>query len=237
MKTEELLCPAALRSTPAPNVSKNYSFIPTFEVVNELRKHGYLVSDSNQQGSTPYGVHVVRMRHESMLDAPLAPEIVVKNASNGYSKLEFMTGLFRMVCSNGLIVGTIGSSMVLQHRKGLTMDAAFDGAKWIVNQAELAIEKSEAWSRIKMEHEARVHFTKLVGIMTHNNENRYDPNVLLRPKYDEPVNLWTCFNLAQENIIQGGMVLGNNRVTQPVKSAQRNLHINRKLWDIAEEFA
>jgi Domain of unknown function (DUF932) len=236
MKTEALLCPAAMRMEPAPNVSKDYAFVPTFLVVNELRKHGYLVSDSNQQGKTPYGPHVVRMRHESMLDERLAPEIVIKNANNGYSKLEFMTGLYRMVCSNGLIVGTTGSSMELSHRKGLTMDAVFDGAKWIVSQAELAIEKSEAWSKVKMEYDARKHFTQLVGLMTHNDATRYNPDVLLRPKYDEPLNLWTCFNLAQENIVQGGMVLDNNQVTRAITGAQRNVQINRKLWNVAENF-
>jgi hypothetical protein len=72
--------------------------------------------------------------------------------------------------------------------------------------------------------------------MTHNDATRYNPDVLLRPKYDEPMNLWTCFNLAQENLVQGGMVLSNNRVTRAITGAQRNVQVNRQLWNLAEKF-
>lgn len=236
MKKEVELCSAALRTTAAPNVSANYSFFPTSEVVESLRSIGYLVSGSNQQGKTDYGVHVVRMRHESFLDVRLAPEIVIKNANNGYSPLHLMAGLFRMVCSNGLIVGTDLAEVKLFHRKGTTMDAVFDGVKYIVDQTDLAVKRSDEWAKIKMEHDARAEFTKMVGMMLKGNANLFDPNELLKRRYDEEYNLWTCFNLAQESIIRGGIETVNGGRLRGISGAARDVEVNRGLWKVAETF-
>jgi hypothetical protein len=236
MKEVEL-CAAAQRQTPAPNVSPNYSFFPTSEIVDSLRGIGYLVSGSTQQGKTDYGIHVVRMRHESFLDDKLAPEIVIKNANNGYSPLCLMSGLYRMVCSNGLIVGSTNAEVQLRHIKGNQMDAVFDGVKWIVEQTDLAVQRSNEWAKIKMEHEARKHFTKLVGTMLKGQPNLFDESTLLRRRYDEEYNLWTCFNLAQESIITGGIQTNHGSTTRGIKGAARNVEVNKKLWMVAEEFA
>jgi hypothetical protein len=237
MKEEVQLCLAAMRNAPAPNVSSSYSFFPTSDVVESLRSVGYLVSGSNQQGKTDYGIHVVRMRHESFIDEKLAPEIVIKNASNGYSPLHLMSGLYRMVCSNGLIVGSSHSEVKLFHRKGTTMDAVFDGVKYIVEQTDLAIERSTEWSKIKMEHEARAHFTQMVGTMLKKDGNLFMPDELLKRRYDEEYNLWTCFNLAQESIIKGGIRTTRGNQLRGISGAARNVDVNRGLWQVAEEFA
>jgi hypothetical protein len=237
MKVEAELCAAAQRMTPAPNVSKNYSFFPTSEVVDSLRGIGYLVSGSNQQGKTDHGIHVVRMRHESFLDSKLAPEIVIKNANNGYSPLCLMSGLFRMVCSNGLIVGSTNAEVQLRHTRGNQMDAVFNGVQWIVEQTNLAVQRSNDWQKIKMEHDARAHFTKLVGQMLKGDPNMFSADELLRPRYDEEFNLWTVFNLAQESIITGGVHTNRGSTTRGITGAARNVEVNRQLWQLAESFA
>jgi hypothetical protein len=62
---------------------------------------------------------------------------------------------------------------------------------------------------------------------------------------DRGNDLWTVFNVAQENILRGG-IRGrkrdaNNRIrrvtTRPVKSIDRDVRLNKALWTLTEKMA
>ena len=68
------------------------------------------------------------------------------------------------------------------------------------------------------------------------SERRYD---------DKGNNLWTTFNVVQENIMRGGLKGitrgGNGRIkrttTRPVKALDRNIKLNQALWFLTEKMA
>ncbi len=68
------------------------------------------------------------------------------------------------------------------------------------------------------------------------NERRYD---------DKGNDLWTTFNVIQENVMRGGLKgvsrSGNGRlrrtITRPVKALDRNIKLNQALWFLTEKMA
>ncbi len=70
--------------------------------------------------------------------------------------------------------------------------------------------------------------------------------LLSERRYDDKGNdLWTTFNVIQENIIKGGLKGtkrdGNGRLrrttTRPVKALDRNIKLNQALWFLTEKMA
>lgn len=52
-------------------------------------------------------------------DSEIKPQIIIDNSFNGEGSLVFRYGIYRMVCSNGLMVGTdIGQPIKVRHIKG-----------------------------------------------------------------------------------------------------------------------
>ena len=80
------------------------------DIIELMREEGFLVTQTNTlkpRKRDPRVVrHFVRMRHEQHMREinGSVPEIMVINANDGSSSLRMEAGLFRFVCSNGLIV-------------------------------------------------------------------------------------------------------------------------------------
>ena len=86
--------------------------VPTATAIQALADVGYTTVQaqgmrSRSRANNVYGKHLVRMRHngaDTVGDS--LPEIVILNANDGSSSLRLLAGLYRLVCSNGLIVAT-----------------------------------------------------------------------------------------------------------------------------------
>jgi hypothetical protein len=70
--------------------------------------------------------------------------------------------------------------------------------------------------------------------------------LLLEHRYDDKgKDLWTTFNVVQENIMKGGLrgrkrdANGRmrNTTTRPVKSIDRDVKLNKALWVLTEEMS
>ena len=63
---------------------------------------------------------------------------------------------------------------------------------------------------------------------------------LCRREIDAPNTLWNVFNRTQENLMRGGITYktgrGRNCRSRPIGSVRKNLDLNKRLWDLAEEF-
>src|ERR1039457_5289168 len=95
--------------------SPSYRFLPTISVVNALRDSGYNVVKATQsacriEGKGEFTKHMLRLRHSSHMN-PLnigdeVPEIVLVNSHDRTSAFKLMLGIFRLVCSNGMVVAS-----------------------------------------------------------------------------------------------------------------------------------
>ena len=130
------LCPVALKSTmnfqeiQNLGLSKHYSFVPTMKVVNDLRELGYECVDATQvkarkKTTNGYQKHMLTFEHPDhkinqvkeveledgttetqVLPAEEYPQLLLTNSHDGGNAFTLSAGIFRLVCSNGLVIKT-----------------------------------------------------------------------------------------------------------------------------------
>lgn len=104
------LAPSIFAQEAHSSRSDRYSYIPTLDLIDGMRSEGFLPVKVTQAGTRDqdkkgFGKHLIRFRRHDQLDASEAREVVLLNSHDGSSGFRLMAGVYRLVCSNGLIIG------------------------------------------------------------------------------------------------------------------------------------
>lgn len=247
--------PSAFATQPWEQTSDKYRFFPTSEVLTALMNNGFEPVEAQQsrtriEGKGEFTKHMIRLRHKELTRTDLAnvgdevPEVVLLNSHDGSSSYRLMLGMFRLVCSNGLIVA---SSMVnecrVRHsgREDLIGDV-LEGSFKIIEEAPKAIAQINQWKGIELSRAEQEVFAK-AAIEARDTTLEVQPGEALvtRRSADRTNDLWTTLNVVQENLIKGGMdgrnATGKRSTVRGVKSVDGNTKLNRALWTLGEEMA
>lgn len=153
-----------------------------------------------------------------------------------------------MVCSNGLMVGTEYANFSHKH-VGFNPDDFLVSAGKIASAAGAIADQVEDMKVIEMTPDERgIYAMSAINLVYEEPEKapiRVD-QLLQERRYDDKGNdLWTTFNVVQENIVRGGLK-GQTRddngrlrrvTTRPVKSLERDVKLNQALWLLTEKMA
>lgn len=238
--------------------SDKYVHIPTLQVVNGLMKEGFMPvkamqSNSRSQERRMHTKHMIRFRHinAKQNEHGLFPELVLVNSHDGLSSYRLMAGIYRIVCTNGLIAGKTYEEVRVRHQ-GDVVHNVIEGSYQVMEASKNLLEHADQMSGIILDTREKMLFAEAAhAIKFDTNEEQgkaIEPAALLRPRRYQEANksdLFTVFNIAQENIIKGGisgyMKDKNNRFkrtsTREVKSIDQNTALNRALWTLAERMA
>ena len=126
------VAPSIFADAPHESRSERYSYIPTAAVLTELRKEGFqpfMVTQTRvrDEGKREHAKHMIRLRHASQINGAEANEIVLLNSHDGTSSYQMLAGMFRFVCSNGLVCGDTVADVRVPH-KGDVAGHAIEGA-------------------------------------------------------------------------------------------------------------
>lgn len=247
--------PAVFAEAPASWVSKNYAYIPTIRIVEAMLEKFDIYECAQARPRKierePYAKHMLRFRYR---DYPMpkklgdvVPELVLVNAHDGTARYYLYCGLYRMVCSNGLITGDTYQSLVVAHRGGdITRSRVLEGSYTIVDeQFPNILRDITKMQRVQLSPAQQLSFAETALHLRYPfQQTTISPMQLLevRRMSDERQDLWTTLNRVQENLMQGGMegrsFMFNRRVTiKPVESVNSVVGINRALWDTALSLA
>jgi hypothetical protein len=242
------------------NVSSRYKIIKTGDLVSQFENEGYVVRELKVQKSRKaeyqgFGVHAIRMSHPSLVlnHEGLTPEIVLRNSYNGTSTFEIMMGVFRLVCSNGLVVGTTYERLKVRH-VGDVMPKVLIAAEKIKSQTIQMSEDIKKFQSIQLTDAQSLDFAKRITQelipLTQNpavgpvlETIRFDHLLKVRRSEDNSQDLWSVLNRIQENALNGGLRYLNinaqgevrNASTRQIRSIDTNLSVNRLVWDVATE--
>ena len=229
--------------------SDRYTYIPTGEVLTALRKEGFepfMVSQTRvrQDDRRDFTKHMVRMRHATQVNDAEANEIVLLNSHDGTSSYQLISGLFRYVCSNGLVFGDTLSD-VRVHHKGQIVDRVIEGAYEVLDGFDLVRERRDGMRAITLDTAEQAIFARAALAL------KYEPDPVkpapiteaqvLEPRRGDDVrsDLWSTFNRVQESLVNGGLpgrnATGRRMRTRPVQGIDQNVKLNRALWMLAEE--
>jgi hypothetical protein len=241
--------PAVFAAAAHESLSQKYTFIPTDRVLTGLMSAGFVPVEARQahsrKGSPAHARHVVRLRRrfETVALRDSVPEVVFLNSHDGTSAYQLRLGLFRAVCTNGLIVSVGAFPAYCVAHRGDVVDQ-------VVTAALEASERFEALaSRVERMELRRLHRGEQIGFAGKALALRFpeldkagiQPSRLLecRRVDDTSDNLWTVFNRVQENLLGGGLIrrteTGRLFRTRRITSIREDVRLNGRLWDLAEE--
>jgi len=255
LSREEILekAPAVLSTTTAGNVSKHYVHVPTVELIDDMEKLGWKVVDVKQgvgrkHNRAQHRKHMVIFRNESIVmksddGETVYPQILLTNSHDGLSAFQFRAGLFRLICSNGLVVATkdFGSLRILH--KGYSFDHLKSVVMGLVEQLPATVETLNRFREVVLTEEQKVEFAlKALGIRFGERGMEVAPEEILKPTREEDKgdDLWAIFNVVQEKMIRGGFhykaETGRNKTARSIKNLTRDIQVNEQLYALAESY-
>jgi hypothetical protein len=256
------LAPSVFATTAHESRSTRFAPIPTIEIVRGLAKEGFGVVGAKQsltrvEGKAPFTKHLLRIRKmdsdASYSVGDTVAEMLLKNANDGTSVYDLFAGLFRIACLNSMVsqIGSIDSVKV--RHSGDVMSKVIDGTFTVVENAKLALAAPAQWSQIKLDREESLAMAEAARVIRFGDSEgnvdspiRADQMLIAHRREDEHRNnLWTNFNVIQENVIKGGLrgvqIDAQNRrrrmTTRAVNGIDQDVKLNRALWTLANRMA
>ena len=242
------VAPSIFAEAPHESCSQRYAYIPTATVLTELRKEGFqpfMVTQTRtrHEDRRDYTKHMIRLRHASQINARgEANEIILLNSHDGTSSYQMLAGMFRFVCSNGLVCGDTVADVRVPH-KGDVAGQVIEGAYQVLHGFDRALESRESMQAITLdEGEAEV-FARAALSLKYDDPDKPAPitesQILMPRRFDDRrPDLWMTFNRIQENLTKGGLsgrsANGRRQQTRPVQGIDSDVRLNRALWMLAD---
>ena len=241
------VAPSIFADAPHESRSERYSYIPTATVLQELRGEGFepfMVTQTRvrHDDRRDYTKHMIRLRHASQINGREANEIILLNSHDGTSSYQMLAGMFRFVCSNGLVCGDTVADVRVPH-KGDVAGHVVEGAYQVLSGFERVKENREAMRAVTLDDGEAEVFARAALALKYDDPNKPAPvtesQILMPRRFDDRrPDLWSVFNRAQENLTKGGLhgrsANGRRQRTRPVQGIDSDVRLNRALWLLAD---
>lgn len=210
-------------------------YIPTLDVVTKLQEEGWLLSGvAEQRGKNrKISSNYVQLQHPDFAiqnkqgKNEAFTSITLSNSCNGAQPLQMSLGMFRQVCSNGMVrFDQHGESQNIKHteinyrdldRFVNSMNGKANKLLTEVNEMKHRGLSIEDMRKLAIEA-ARLRYTNL-------DEINIDDLLVVNRVEDESNDLWTVFNRIQENL------------THDVQNMKEDIKLNQQLFSLVESFA
>jgi hypothetical protein len=163
-------------------------------------------------------------------------QLLVTNSHEGSSSVQFRLGFYRLVCSNGLIVGSniIPIIRVNHNEKG------FNELDKVIEQVVANFQKVknsiEVMQKVQLTDSQINEFYGNVIKLRIPDKKVENFNIEVKRKEDNVKDLFTVFNVIQENLLTTGFratIDGKERKIRAIKGHLQSIEINQQLWDMA----
>lgn len=249
------MAPQAFAATAKPGVSAKYSFLPTSRIIEDMDRLGWKVSAAKagkyrNEANKGYGNHFIGFFHPDVFirgndgNIEAYPQVVVFNSHTGRGSFRFEMGIFRIVCSNGLVIKSSDmGSFQLKHT-----GYSFEELQVLINDAvermpEVVGKINDFGQRLMNPTEQREFAQKAFALRSDRQLNPRELEDFLAPrrKEDEGDDLWKILNRVQESVIKGGSLAEpgkkkGKKAFKGIKNIHRDFKINQELWTLAENY-
>jgi hypothetical protein len=176
--------------------------------------------------------------------------IILTNSHDGFHSFKFMVGVYRVICSNGLVIASERfADISIRH-----INYDFEELRKIVAQAIEASEKNvdiiNEMREKKLDENQKKEFAKKAiairkGVEVDELPKMTDKEVeeILEPVRveDKGSDVWAVFNVLQEKIIKGDFTFGTTkkgkaRKARPITGAAKDIEVNQRLFETAASY-
>jgi hypothetical protein len=243
-----------------PKVSDKYLHANTEVIIDDLAKLNWFPVSATMRkskgGDTIFSKHMLSFQNPDIMikgkDGDDAyPRILLTNSHDGLNAFSFRVGVYRMACSNGLVIATEEfSAFKIKH-----MGYSFAELRNVVTQAVTDLPaKVEILNQMRStiltqdQKNALAIDAMLIraGIKPTDEQPEFDDETIvdildpIRSADKDSDDLWITLNIIQEKITKGGysQALKGSKVrkVRAIKSFEKDLDVNQKLFKKAMEY-
>jgi hypothetical protein len=245
--------PSIFAGSPSPEVSEKYKFIRTSEVLDSLQEIGWSPRQMSEvRARKPhtkgFQKHLIRLTNPNFDTAKTVgeevPELVLTNSHNGKNSFSFRIGIYRLVCSNGLVIPTEEfSNITVKHVGNMAsqikevidrMSSSFPSVYADIKKMKsrkLTSKEMSTFARSASElRNPNLSKSLTVGIEDILSVSRAE---------DEGDDLWKVYNRIQENLMNGNFEIKTKKGARKgasIRSIDKGIKINEGLWELAKSY-
>jgi len=266
------IAPSIATQSPHPDVSERYCHIKTLDLLPHMADAGWypvraIETPSIAASRKGFQKHAIYLRHAESLDsvsgamkwkpeehyiiseveAPEQFELIITNSHDRTCAWSFYAGIFKLLCSNGLIVSKgVFMGERVKHINVSPKEVIYSAIQ-ATRSMGIVMSHVDDMKDLVLDDATRMNFAETALAAKYRDVSiaPIGARQLLeaRREEDRGLDLWRTFNVVQENIIKGLQkdperkdIFGRSfGPSQPVKQIDRQVAINQRLWELAED--
>ena len=234
-------------------ITDKYVHVPTEKVIEDVMKLGWTPINAYRVASrgkrTGTGRHMVKFVNYDFMEEGKTeyPELLLTNSHDGTTAFKLDVGIFRLICSNGMVVKSQDFGSMRVRHYGYDFETIKGAVNSLVEQIPDYLKQVENMKEQELEREQMLEFARQAAMlrMTKVNEEAIDEVVDIEDllestrKEDDGNGLWEVFNRLQEKVVNGkfNYALGKKeRKARPVKGFKSQVKLNQGLWELASSY-
>lgn len=245
---------------PTKIASNKYKLVKTADIVEEFNKFGWYpwILDEelkDLKAVTPTSEHILRLRTENEYGtirdrhSDVYMEVLIANSCNTKKALQIRIGLFRQVCSNGMVTGEdLHKPFVMKHVGNIHSDLrqyiqnipsqikSLDG---VIKQMEhKVLTQSDIYDMARVALLIRYQHKKLPS------HDQVQDVINIQRIEDNSFDLWHVFNRIQENVLNGNYYNQyldeegemKSMKARAITSKSYGIELNKNLFSLATRY-
>jgi hypothetical protein len=237
------IAPSVFTTEKAPHLTDKYVQTPTSRVVEDLMSMGWQVTKAQEvkaRKGQGFQKHIIVFRNPEIMikgkdGDDSFPQILLTNSHDGKAAFNFRVGIFRLVCSNGLVISDADFSNVSIRHINYTFESLQAKVAEMITKLPNLVQKINLFKSTELTEVQMADFAqKAMQLRTKERVNIMDVLTPDRPQ-DAGNDLWVVFNRVQEKLL-GGSYKAGKRKARSVKNFQKDIELNEKLFELAEAY-
>jgi hypothetical protein len=237
------LAPSVFTTEKASHLTDKYIQTPTIKVVEDLMNLGWEVTKVQEVKSRKYKgfqKHLLVFQNPSIVikganGDDSFPQILLTNSHDGKAAFNFRIGIFRLVCSNGLVISDADFGVMSIRHMNYTFESLQSKVAEMITKLPGLVNKINLFKSTTLTEPQMIDFaTKAAALRTKKTVNIMDVLTATRTQ-DQGNDLWLVFNRVQEKIL-GGSYTSGGRKARSVKNFQKDIQLNEQLFELAESY-
>ena len=237
-------------------ISERYVHVSTEKVIEDIMKMGwepinaYRVKSRGKRTGT--GRHMVKFINYDYIkpDSTEYPELLLTNSHDGTTSFTLDVGIFRLVCSNGMVVKSQDFGSMKVRHYGYDFETIQAAVNDLMEAIPGYLKQVDDMKEQELEREQMIEFARQAAMLRFSKLNENSVNEIIdvddilssERKEDDGNGLWEVFNRIQEKILNGKFEYAMSakaekfRKARPVKGFKQQVKLNQQLWELASNY-
>jgi hypothetical protein len=239
------IAPSVFTEAKASHLTDSYIQTPTVRVVEDLMNLGWEVTKVQEVKSRKYKgfqKHLLVFRNPNITikganGDDSFPQILLTNSHDGKAAFNFRVGIYRLICSNGLVISDSEFGVMSIRHINYTFASLQTKINELISKLPGLVQKINLFkTKVLTDIQMNDFAIKAAQLRTKKSINVVDVLTATRNE-DKGNDLWLVFNRVQEKILGGSYTYGNtSRKARSVKNFQQDIKINEQLFELAESY-